>query len=395
LDRYEHESPTIAAFVERQTLALIHDISQAPIGDYVLSDPPREIIRIQFEKGCPAAQATPMLWPSGVDLIDTQHSTTGLTPDIEYHIVPNACLAGGGALPRHDNRYLFAPSFLPDYIPHYVRNDIDKQHWEPPPHSSARRVPIGISIIHNNLVFGHWLLEMFPKLLMLKSMTPELRTAPIILPSTAPPYVRRTIGELLGDWPVVVYDRFTEHVEVDTLILPGAFHRNYHFHPSFEALIDEHMAWARSSVGAKLRSATRLPKRRRKLFISRANISSSFRRLANAARLEDLAVEMGFSIIRPEALSWRRQVEIFSHAEVVAGEFGSGMHNTLFAPKDAKVVCLNWLVEVQSRISNFRRQRVGYVMPKGDQPKLFVPGEQFEYEVDVEQCRQALKMALD
>jgi O-antigen biosynthesis protein WbqL len=376
-------------------LALIHDISKAPIDDYVLGDSPREIIRVQFEAGGPATQATPMLWPSGVDLIDTQHSVTGPPPDIEYHVVPNAFVAGGGALPRQGDHYLFAPGFLPDYIDHYVRNDIDGQYWEPPLQSSARRVPIGISIIHNNMVFGHWLLEMFPKLLMLKSMAPELRKAPIILPSTAPPYVRRTIRELLGDWPVVVYDRFAEHVEVDNLILPSAFHRSYHFHPRFEALIDEHVTWARSSIGAKIRSAINLPRQRRKLFVSRAKVSSSFRRLANAAQLEKLAVEMGFSIIRPEALSWRRQVEIFSHAEVVAGEFGSGMHNTLFAPRNAKVVCLNWLVEVQSRISNFRGQRVGYVMPKGDQPKLFVPGEQFEYEVDVEQCRQALKMALD
>jgi O-antigen biosynthesis protein WbqL len=334
-------------------------------------------------------EPTPMLWQTGVDIIDAGHVETGPAPDIGYHLIPGATLAGGGALPRIGDAYVHASGLLPDYVAHYVRNDMDSQHWQSHEGSHARHLPVGISVLHNNLVFGHWLLEMFPKLLMLRSLTPELRGAPIILPSTAPAYVHKTIAAVLKDWPVYVYDRFAEHVNVDVLIAPEMFHRGYHFHPLFETAVENHIAWGRGSVGAKARAVAGL--KPRKLFVSRRDVNSSFRSLTNTSALEAVAAELGFTIIRPETMSWRRQVEMFSHAECIVGEFGSGMHNALFAPSGARVVCLNWIVDVQSRIANFREQSVGYVLPTGNELARFKLDRSFvNYDVDPERCRAAM-----
>jgi capsular polysaccharide biosynthesis protein len=373
-------------------LAAVTDFTGAPLRTYSVGEPVSEVSRVLLATGGQQTSTTPMLWPTGLDIIDQSHAETGQAPDIGYYLIPGATLAGGGALPRIGETYFHASGVLPEYVAHYVRNDMDSQHWQSHEGSHARHLPVGISILHNNLVFGHWLLEMFPKLLMLRSMAPELRGAPIILPSTAPAYVHQTVAAVLGDWPVYVYDRFAEHVNVDVLIAPEMFHRGYHFNPRFETAIDDHIAWARGSLGAKARAALGLNPR--KLFITRRDVNSSFRRLINTPALEAVATALGFTVIRPETIAWRRQVEMFSYAECIVGEFGSGMHNALFAPHGAKVVCLNWIVDVQSRIANFRRQSVGYVLPTGDELARFKLDRSFvNYQVDPERCRAAILQA--
>ena len=370
-------------------MATVTDFIGAPLRSYRLGDPVHEVSRVLLAPGGQPSLPTPMLWRTGMDLIDESHAETGQAPDIGYHLIPGATLAGGGALPRIGDAYAYAPGVLPEYVAHYVRNDIDSQHWQPHEGSRARHLPVGISILHNNLVFGHWLLEIFPKLLMLRSLAPELGAAPIILPSTAPAYVHKTVAAVLKDWPVYVYDRFAEHVNVDLLIAPEMFHRGYHFHPRFEAAVEDHIGWGRASLGARAREAVGI--KSRKLFVSRRDVNSSFRSLANTPALEAVAAELGFTIVRPETMSWRRQVEMFSHAECIVGEFGSGMHNALFAPRGARVVCLNWIVDVQSRIANFRKQSVGYVLPTGDELARFKLDRSFvSYEVDPERCRAAI-----
>jgi capsular polysaccharide biosynthesis protein len=56
-----------------------------------------------------------------------------------------------------------------------------------------------------------------------------------------------------------------------------------------------------------------------------------------------------------------RQIRLFSHASVVVGEFGSGMHNTVFSPRDTKIGVLGFNNLVQSFIAALRSQRIAYL----------------------------------
>jgi O-antigen biosynthesis protein WbqL len=371
-------------------LASVVDIASARIGEHALDRPVREVTRVVLQSGGQWTTATPMLWQTGVAAIDESHRAVGTAPDLDYYVVPGAVVAGGGALARSQGGYVHAANVLPGYIGHFIQHDLDSEYWDHPEGTTPLRAPVGISVIHNNLVFGHWLTEMFPKLLMLETLLPHLRAAPIILPSTAPGYVKAKIEAVLKGWPVLVYDRFSQHVEVDNLIMPSMFHNGYHFHPQLGALIDRHVAWARGSLGARVRTlANRKPA---KLFISRRDVVSCFRDLTNFTDLERVASEEGFEIVRPQDLTWRRQVELFSRADCIVGEFGSGMHNSLFSPSGARVICLNWIVEVQSRIANFRQQSVGYLLPPDGEPRLFArDGRMIKYEIDPEHLRLALR----
>ena len=75
----------------------------------------------------------------------------------------------------------------------------------------------------------------------------------------------------------------------------------------------------------------------RRIFIRR---NSGTRTVVNAAEIERLLVERGFSIIEPEKLNFVEQVEIFSRAEVIVGATGAAFANLIFCGPAARIVIM-------------------------------------------------------
>jgi capsular polysaccharide biosynthesis protein len=90
---------------------------------------------------------------------------------------------------------------------------------------------------------------------------------------------------------------------------------------------------------------SRLPQAQR-IFVSRKGWGT-VRTIANAQRLEEIAVERGFVPIRPEAFSMPAQARIFQAARVVLGEDGSGLHNVMFGEPG----CVLGVISVFDRIN--------------------------------------------
>jgi len=76
----------------------------------------------------------------------------------------------------------------------------------------------------------------------------------------------------------------------------------------------------------------------RKLFMSR-RISGN-PRLENQDIVEQIFVEKGYEIIYPELMPFADKLKLFSEAEIIAGVYGAGFTNLLFANKDAKIICI-------------------------------------------------------
>lgn len=78
----------------------------------------------------------------------------------------------------------------------------------------------------------------------------------------------------------------------------------------------------------------------RRLFISRQKLDigrQSTRLIRNIANLESKAVAAGFEAVYPETLTFAEQRKIFSEADVVLGEDGSGLHNVIFCRPGARL----------------------------------------------------------
>ena len=370
------------------------DIEASVHAEYTPGDRVEEDTHVVIEPGGHQIAAVPMLWETKNAFVNQSHAPPAPSADIDYWVVPRVVVSGGGALVSRQGSYLFSPTTFPYYVKYYVEHVINSELWTPPEISTAIELPAAISILHFNVVFGHWITEIFPKLILLKYFRKNFSSIPIIVPSNAPKFILDQIKATLGDWPIHVYDHLLEHVEVETLILPGSMQTSYNFHPYLATLLDQYatdvrppQSWWKTMFS---------PRRRiERVFISRSGINSTFRSLTNTKKIEDIAAKYGFFIVRPEELPWEEQVELFNNANYVVGEFGSGMHSALFSKRDTKVLCLNWIADVQSHIANYRGHRVGYLLPPDDQPRLFnLDGGFHEFEIDPQQFERALETML-
>jgi O-antigen biosynthesis protein WbqL len=67
--------------------------------------------------------------------------------------------------------------------------------------------------------------------------------------------------------------------------------------------------------------------------------------------------------VHPQRLSLREQLTLFDGAEVVAGEYSSALHNTLFCRPGTRVISLDFYSWYQSAIGRLRQQPHGFVAP--------------------------------
>jgi capsular polysaccharide biosynthesis protein len=74
-----------------------------------------------------------------------------------------------------------------------------------------------------------------------------------------------------------------------------------------------------------------------RIFLSRGGLPKD-RRLVNEEALLPAIRRLGFTIIRPESLSFKEQICTFQNARVVLGAFGAGLTNCMFCPPGSRVL---------------------------------------------------------
>ena len=342
-------------------------------------------VRARLFEGGQVVPARPMLWPCPVDEVQAYHQGQSVVPHADVYVVQKALVGGHGTHALKDGAFVYAAPAYPGYVHEYFRQGLASHRWSfDPARLRRKRLRRAFGMLHFNLMWGHWITEVFPKLFAIAALRERGIKAPVILPSDAPNFVRPMLEDVLPGQEVVVFDPAREYIQVDHLILPPMLQEAYVFHPYLNDVLD---AYAGVRPGADGR-----------LFVSRAGMHTeySYRELENEAEVEALAAELGFDVVRPEMFPWREQLRLFAGARVIAGEYGSGLHNTLFSPRGAQVVSLNWITDVQSRVANFREQDVGYVLPDDGEPRRFSLEHSLQrFRIDPADLREKLSRVID
>ncbi len=242
----------------------------------------------------------------------------------------------------------------------------------------------GLSVLlthWNSGVYGHWLLEGMPKLLLLRQVAAHLPCFRIVLPRALPEWVTRWIELVLPDVVIERYDERKEYLRCETLLIPTAvMHPEHFFHPMLSSRIDE---LCQSLAAPEVE--------RRKLYVTRV-APSRYRKLANQSQIEEIAAQEGLTLFTPEQLPIAEQIRAFASADLVVGEFGSAMHGTLFSPPRTRVLCLNWINGMQSRVAQLKRQDVGYILPSDGVAVKYVPAAApVDYHIDAQAFRRCLR----
>lgn len=360
--------------------------------------PPREVIEIPWQEANSVVQLLEsdepaVLWlglpvdpPPSVDLLFPELASAEVRTHHFYKPTGRARLGLGGlsqvvvsgpSLVGSPTQLYLLGSMTAAYVDDWLRDDMPIGDRDLVGRTERSIPGISVLLTHWNIAtYGHWLLEGLPKLLLIRRLIDELPPFQILLPRSAPGFIRDWIELVLPNPPVAVYDDATEYVRVERLVVPTVpfVSRGHHFHPDAASLFDDVLPAGRG------RHATRI-------YVSRVE-PNHLRELSNRAEIEAIATAEGLEVVRPETMPIAEQIALFARAEIIVGDFGSAMHNALFTPPGALVLCLNMVTGLQSRIAELRRHRVGYLLPSGgeavipqpDSPKLF-------YEIDPEQFR--------
>lgn len=330
----------------------------------------------------PLPPNTDLLFPElAIEEIHEHHSRIEPQPSgIGIASLPNALVSGHSLVGTRSDLFLLAPItplFVDQFLPRspLVGNRRLSR--------KAKRFIPGTSLLltnWNSCTYGHWLLEGMPKLLLLARIADRLPPLRVILPQSLPLWVAQWIELLLPQAAVERYDDATEYVQCETLLMPTLLLSPEHYpHPELAALLESVRRFARLAE-----------KPSTQVFVSRAS-PNPFREMINLAEIEQIAQEQGLKIIRPETLSVPEQIAHFANAQLIVGEFGSAMHNTLFSPSGARVFCLNWMNALQSYIGRLKRQHVGYLLPSSGVPATYALDQpRVGYHIDPDVFRDCL-----
>lgn len=226
------------------------------------------------------------------------------------------------------------------------------------------RKPVKISaecvsfIIPGYIIWGHWLAQLLPRLFLLRSTLKErLGEMLVLMPNDTPAWAFNLIKGLIGqELTYHLYDPLADELHVDKLWIPTApYSGDHHFHSAIKGLYE---------TGRPSQAGTR------RLYLSRRKMEMSSRgvakRFTTRDRYEEIAAAHGFETIFPEELSFADQGEAFSNCAALIGEFGSGLHNSVFCPKQTIVGPVGFFNQIQSRLCALSEQRMIYLIPENE-----------------------------
>ena len=275
------------------------------------------------------------------------------TPAAGCHMLRNACVAPTG-FAIVDGKASYGKAFL--HPRHHVVTVSDRLNAEKLP---VRDVPGPLAVIYGpaHETWGHWLTDFLPRLWVLRESGFALDELRFVMP----PDLRPFAWELLACFGITparceIYRYWHEIIRTDTLLLPTGLRADNRFASCFAAATQ----WWTGIV----RGASPAARTNRRLLLSRVGAPQA-RQMANRDAIESLALEAGYEVVRPEALSISEQVRLFSEASVLIGEYGSALHNSVFTGAGAIVCGLRGTSLhpsfVQSGIAGALGQRAGYV----------------------------------
>lgn len=218
----------------------------------------------------------------------------------------------------------------------------------------------GIIFITSNNGYGHWLLDLFPKLfLMYKNVNDIFSSSKLILSTDTPSWAIAFIQMFfeVNDKNFYFYDRKTQKVKVEQAFIPTILHCRYSFHPYMNEFID--FIVEKNNLEKELASFE-------KLYISRRKVESRIlpnRIMSNEEEIESYLSTQGYKIIYNEELSWKEKIFLYSNAKIIIGTFGSGMLNTMFAKQKTKILSIRPFNETQTSISMLRDHILYQVNP--------------------------------
>jgi capsular polysaccharide biosynthesis protein len=322
-----------------------------------------------------------------------EHHRVRPVPEAAVYAVTGCELSAIGLLTR-GTQFFHRDDCLPNYflnwlnkVPHAVPLGLEGSLGRADAELIRLDQPVACAF-HPNVVWGHFLVEILPRLFLVDLLARLGRPIPLAAPSDAPEWLKRfavtygTAGGLL--W----YDPKRHRLQAPVFVVPNMMHVDWALGPMFNLLVSDLLA--RCGV-----AETSVPEGPRRLYLSRGRITWA-QRLQNGPEVEAMLQSLGFTVVHPETLSVPEQLRLMRAAEVVVAEYASALHNTLFARPGTRVVAINRHNWLQGEIARIRRQTLAYVPPAdGVWRDASKEGEARKFTVDIPTLRRVVQEMLE
>jgi len=209
-------------------------------------------------------------------------------------------------------------------------------------------------------IFGHWLIDFMPRIQVLIEAGFKPQELKFLLPSDLPDFALEWLGLIgISSGQVIRYDIHREICQIRRALIPSNLRGDGRASPLMARAAE---TFREGALGRQQ------PQQLRRTFISRnrwQNGAKGHRQITNGAELEQIASDHGYDIVHPQDLGIREFMSVVLESRVIVGEYGSGMHWSIFAQPSTDIVCLRGTLGhpgfLQSGLCEALGQRHGYV----------------------------------
>ena len=245
------------------------------------------------------------------------------------------------------------------------------------------RGPLAVIYGPGHETYGHWLVDFLPRLWVLAQAGHDVLTLRYAIPPDLKPFAARLLARAgVRESQLVPYRYWHETLRTDLLLMPTGLRTHNRMSPLLA------QATAFWTAGLR-RAAGGLASLGQRIFVSRAHAPSA-RTLTNRAAIEAIAAARGFAVFHPQTMDLAAQVAAFAGARIIAGEYGSALHGSVYAGAGAVTVGLRGNLPhpsfVQSGVADALGQRAAYVLGQTEgqvEQSFSVLPEEFERGLDV------------
>jgi capsular polysaccharide biosynthesis protein len=239
------------------------------------------------------------------------------------------------------------------------------------PEVKIRLIEDDVAIISQTgqAVYGHWLVDILPRMVLMETIG---FCGKYVFHTGLLPFAKQLL-EIL-DIPIsriITYNPSLEALRFCSALIPGPLRLKSAFSSVAKITFDRLKKQENIDVT-------------KKIFISRNKWSKNNQTITNRNELENIASSYGFDIVNPQNLTVSEQATLFASASVLAGEYGSGMHNSIFSTSSCRVLVFQSQAIpffVQAGLCNLIGQSVGFVFgtPKDDKRIFSIDPKHAEY----------------
>ncbi|WBO22433.1 glycosyltransferase family 61 protein [Sphingomonas abietis] len=215
-------------------------------------------------------------------------------------------------------------------------------------------------------IYGHWLVDMLPKLE--RALRSGIHIDQYLLPAPSKSWQFAMLDAVgLPRERCVFVDLAKVAVRCEHLVVPTYDRFNSEVRPDFIRVHERLRRQYAADIVPEIAN--------RNLFVARAE---GMRTLVNRQAVEDLAIDLGFEIIRPETMTLPEQIRLFASARSIMGECGSALNNAVFSLPGTHVAALqnaDHPDHLQAQIALLKGQNIYYALgePAGDWGAFHVP----------------------